>query len=146
MRDWLGGLSFTASLMVRSAIYAAIIIPIQVLQLGERHRRTAPRNVQCRFSGPASSIPPSSRLLMNLGFGITNIIGPRAFLNFVIGRYHSPVEENRFVLFVDIAGSTGLPSGSAASAFIAFSIARFVCLRLRWWIIAARCSIMSATR
>jgi adenylate cyclase len=47
-------------------------------------------------------------VLMNLGFGIANIIGPRAFLNFITGRYHSPVEENRFVLFVDIAGSTGL--------------------------------------
>ena len=45
---------------------------------------------------------------MNLVLAITNIIGPRAFLNFVTGRYHSPVEENRFVLFVDIAGSTGL--------------------------------------
>ena len=47
-------------------------------------------------------------VLVNLVFGIANIIGPRAFLNFITGRYHSPVEENRFVLFVDIAGSTGL--------------------------------------
>jgi adenylate cyclase len=47
-------------------------------------------------------------VLMNLGFGIANIIGPRAFLNFVSGRYHSHIEEDRFVLFVDIAGSTGL--------------------------------------
>ena len=45
---------------------------------------------------------------MNLLFGIANIIGPRAFLNFITGRYHSPIEESRFVLFVDIAGSTGL--------------------------------------
>ena len=45
---------------------------------------------------------------MNLGLAISNIIGPRALLNFVTGRYHSPVEEDRFVLFVDIAGSTGL--------------------------------------
>jgi adenylate cyclase len=45
---------------------------------------------------------------MNLGFGIANIIGPRSFLNFITGRYHPPVEEDRFVLFVDIAGSTGL--------------------------------------
>ncbi len=51
---------------------------------------------------------PVIAVLMNLGFGIANIIGPRAFLNFVSGRYHSPIEENRFVLFVDIAGSTGL--------------------------------------
>ena len=47
-------------------------------------------------------------VLVNLALGITNIIGPRTFLNFVTGRYHLPVEENRFVLFVDIAGSTGL--------------------------------------
>jgi len=46
--------------------------------------------------------------LANLVIGIANIIGPRAFRNFIIGRYHTPVEENRFVLFVDIAGSTGL--------------------------------------
>ena len=47
-------------------------------------------------------------VLANLIVGIANIIGPRAFLNFVTGRYHAPIEENRFVLFVDIAGSTGL--------------------------------------
>ena len=39
---------------------------------------------------------------------ITNLVGRRALLNFITGRYHAPVEENRFVLFVDIAGSTGL--------------------------------------
>ena len=58
MRGWLGGLSFTANLMVRSAIYAAIIVIIQWFQLGERDRRTAARNVQPELSGPASSIPP----------------------------------------------------------------------------------------
>src|SRR5258705_6702107 len=47
-------------------------------------------------------------VVMNLVIGITNIIGPRALRNFITGRYHAPVEENRFVLFVDIAGSTGL--------------------------------------
>ena len=35
MRAWLGDLSFTANLMVRSAIYAAIIVIIQLFQLGE---------------------------------------------------------------------------------------------------------------
>jgi adenylate cyclase len=46
--------------------------------------------------------------VINLFLGITNIIGPRTFLNFITGRYHKPADENRFVLFVDIAGSTGL--------------------------------------
>ena len=34
MRMWLGGLSFTANMAVRSAIYAAIIIPTQYFPLG----------------------------------------------------------------------------------------------------------------
>jgi adenylate cyclase len=45
---------------------------------------------------------------MNLLLAIGNLIGPRALSNFITGRYHVPVTENRFVLFVDIAGSTGL--------------------------------------
>ncbi len=36
MRVWLGGLSFTVNLMVRSAIYAAVIVVIQWFELGER--------------------------------------------------------------------------------------------------------------
>jgi adenylate cyclase len=34
MRMWLGGLSFTTNLVIRSSIYAAIIIPTQYFQLG----------------------------------------------------------------------------------------------------------------
>jgi adenylate cyclase len=107
MRNWLGGLSFTASLMVRSAIYAVFILIIQLSQPNEiiagLSLKTSSQNF---WSGVISSAVIA--VLMNLAFGIANIIGPRALLNFVTGRYHSPVEENRFVLFVDIAGSTGL--------------------------------------
>ena len=107
MRAWLGDLSFTANLMVRSAIYAAIIVVIQFFQSGEIAAGLPPETSgQSFWSGFIYSAVIS--VLMNLGFGIANIIGPRAFLNFIIGRYHTPVEENRFVLFVDIAGSTGL--------------------------------------
>ena len=107
MRRWLGSLNFTTNLMVRSAIYAAIIIAIQYSQSGEIIAGL-PRDIsgQNFWTGFISSA--AIAVLMNLGFGIANIIGPRAFLNFVSGRYHSPVEEDRFVLFVDIAGSTGL--------------------------------------
>ena len=34
LRDWLGSLSFTANLIVRSTIYAAILVPILFFQLG----------------------------------------------------------------------------------------------------------------
>jgi adenylate cyclase len=107
IRVWLGSLSFTANLIVRSAIYAAIIMVIQFFQSGEITAGLSLETSSQKFwSGFVYSAVIS--VLMNLGFGIANIIGPRALLNFIIGRYHTPVEENRFVLFVDIAGSTGL--------------------------------------
>jgi len=107
LRDWLGDLSFTANLFVRSAIYAALIMLIQIFQSGELIVGLPLDNSSQTFwFGFIYSALVS--VAMNLGFGIANIIGHRAFLNFVTGRYHSPVEENRFVLFVDIAGSTGL--------------------------------------
>jgi hypothetical protein len=85
-------------------------------------------------------------VLMNLAFGIANIIGPRAFLNFVTGRYHFPVEESRFVLSSTSRDRPGWLSGLEDSRFTVFSTVRFACSPLRWWIIAARFSIMSATR
>jgi adenylate cyclase len=107
MRAWLGSLSFTANLMVRSAIYAAIIVPILFFQLGEVIAGL-PRGPSHRAFWISITYSIVFSVLANLVIGIANIIGQRAFLNFITGRYHSPVEENRFVLFVDIAGSTGL--------------------------------------
>lgn len=107
LRLWLNGLSFTRSLLIRSAFYIVVIIVLQWLRLAEW------------IAGvPHSAFPPDFwstvayaaliSILANLLLSITNLIGPRAFLNFITGRYHQPTEEERFVLFVDIAGSTGL--------------------------------------
>jgi adenylate cyclase len=105
--DWLNRLSFLTNLIVRSAIYAAIIIGIQLLQPGERIAGL-PLQTSLGDFWWAFGYSAIVSVLINLGFSIANLIGPRAFMNFLTGRYHSPVEENRFVLFVDIAGSTGL--------------------------------------
>ena len=107
MRPWLGSLSFTVDLMVRTAIYAAVIVPIQFFQLGDIIAR-APPDPSHKVFWISIIYSVVFLVLANLVLGVANIIGPRAFLNFVTGRYHSPVEEDRFVLFVDIAGSTGL--------------------------------------
>jgi adenylate cyclase len=107
MRMWLGGLSFTANLAVRTAIYAAIIIPTQYFQLGAVIIGQ-PFIPSTKGFWIAMAFSVGFLVVINLVLGISNIIGPRAFLNFFLGRYHTPVEENRFVLFVDIAGSTGL--------------------------------------
>jgi adenylate cyclase len=107
MRPWLGSLSFTVDLMVRTAICAAVIVPTQFFQLGDIIAR-APPDPSHKVFWISIIYSVVFLIVANLVLGIANIIGPRAFLNFVTGRYHSPVEENRFVLFVDIAGSTGL--------------------------------------
>ena len=100
MRDWLGALSFTANLIVRSTIYAATIMTVQGFGLGEiiAGLSVDPSNQNFRSSFITAAV---ISVLMNLGVGIANIIGPRAFLNFITGRYHAPIEENRFVVGID---------------------------------------------
>jgi adenylate cyclase len=106
LRDWLGNLPFTANLIVRSAIYAAIIMALQLVRVGEIITGSPGGSTTDFWSGV--TIAAVISVLMNLAFAIANLIGARALMNFATGRYHSPVTENRFVLFVDIAGSTGL--------------------------------------
>ena len=107
IRDWFGSLSFSGSVLLRSALYAAVIIPIQYFELGSRLMGLPPDTSPQDF-WTATIYSAVFSVLMNLARGIGNLIGPRAFFNFVTGRYHAPVEESRFVLFVDITGSTGL--------------------------------------
>jgi len=119
LRDWLGSLPFSISLAVRTAFYAAVIIPVQYFDLGVLIAGRTPDPAQdvwtaIIFSGVFA-------LALNLLFAITNIIGPRAFFHLITGRYHKPVEESRFVLFVDIAGSTTL-----AERFGSLGIHRFL--------------------
>ena len=107
VQEWFSGLSFSVSLLLRSALYAAIIIPIQYFELGSR-LIGQPLDTSRQDFWTATIYSAAFSVLLNLARGIGNLIGPRAFFNFVTGRYHAPVEESRFVLFVDIAGSTGL--------------------------------------
>jgi hypothetical protein len=58
---------------------------------------------------------------------IIQLIGPNILGNLLIGRYYQPREEERIILSLDLAGSTGI-----AAAWQCF------------W--AARCTVMSATR
>ena len=107
MLGWFSGLSFTTNLIIRSAIYASVIMMLQWLQVGEA-LAGLPRATSSETFWYGSIYSAVISVLFNLVFGIANLIGGRTFLNFITGRYHTPVEENRFVLFVDIAGSTGL--------------------------------------
>ncbi len=119
LRDWLGSLPFTVSLAVRSAFYAAVIIPVQYFDLGVLIAGLTPDPNQDTWTPILFSAVFA--IALNLLFAITNIIGPRAFFHLITGRYHAPVEESRFVLFVDIAGSTTL-----AERFGSLGIHRFL--------------------
>lgn len=120
VRSWLSGLSFSANLLIKSLFYAVVILsvewfPIVDFLIGRRTELAA----TTFWSSLVYSIAVS--ILVNLAMAITNLVGGRALANFFTGRYHTPVEEERFVLFVDIAGSTTL-----AEKFGGIGIHRFL--------------------
>ena len=88
IRTWLTSLSFTANLIVRSAIYAAIIMVVQLLQLGELVAglplETSGKNFWFGFIYSAVLA-----VLGNLVFVTANLIGSRSLMNFITGRYHA---------------------------------------------------------
>jgi adenylate cyclase len=107
LRDWFSRFPFSIALAIRSAVYAVFIAVLQWIQPGELIAGLPfDSNTASFWHGFVYSAAVS--VLFNLGFAITNLVGARSLLYFLTGRYHMPVEENRFVLFVDISGSTGL--------------------------------------
>lgn len=107
VRSWLSGLSFSANVLIKSLFYAIVILSVQWFPIvdwliGRRSDLATDTFLSSLVYSVAISI------LVNLAMAITNLVGGRALANFFTGRYHAPVEEDRFVLFVDIAGSTTL--------------------------------------
>lgn len=106
-RSWMARLPFTATLVVRSAVYVTVIVLVHLAIMEARRRLGVVGGGVTDlidtivFSGAAS-------LAVNFVLQVSNLLGPRTLVNFFTGRYHEPSQENRFVLFVDIAGSTGL--------------------------------------
>ena len=88
MREWLAGRSFTGNVAVRSAVYAAIIVPTQFFQLGSivvgQHLALSLRSFWIAI---AYSIVCG--VMLNLAIAVVSVIGARTFLNFISGRYHS---------------------------------------------------------
>jgi adenylate cyclase len=107
VRRWLNTRSFTASILIKSAIYAIVILGLQWFPVAETLTGQVVDPAGKTFlSSLVYSVAVS--IVFNLVLALSNLIGMRVLVNFFTGRYHHPVEENRFVLFVDIAGSTGL--------------------------------------
>jgi adenylate cyclase len=105
-RLWLRSLPFGAAVAVRSLVYAAVIFPIQYYDLGVKVFGLKSIDTPKDF-WTATAYSIGVVVLFNLLLEISYFIGPRRFLHLVAGLYHAPREEERFVLFVDVAGSTG---------------------------------------
>ena len=52
------------------------------------------------------------------GLTLNRVIGPGVFRNFLLGRYHTPREEERALLFIDLAGSTTIAERIGATRFL----------------------------
>ena len=50
---------------------------------------------------------------------LNRLIGPGVFRNLLLGRYHSPKEEERAFLFIDLVGSTAIAERIGATRFLA---------------------------
>lgn len=107
VRNWLNDRSFSVALLIKSTVYAVVILSVQWFPIVDTITGR-PVDVADRTFWSSLVYSVAVSIAVNLALAISNLVGLRALLNFFTGRYHHPVEENRFVLFVDIAGSTGL--------------------------------------
>ncbi len=104
-RRWLRSLPLAVSLGLRVGIYSAVILTVQFGSLGH-HLIGVPVDPGERDFSAVLTYSVGIAVLMNVGLEIAILIGPRTLWRFLTGRYHHPREERRFVLFVDVAGST----------------------------------------
>jgi adenylate cyclase len=97
---------FLVTLTVKILVYGSIIA---LVNLGEPGTRLvglpiepgAPQIVAVIFSFVATAV-------FIFVIQISQIVGGRTLRDWVLGRYHHPRQEDRFFLFVDLAGSTAL--------------------------------------
>ncbi len=47
-------------------------------------------------------------ILFQIGIQVIRIIGGRTLINFVLGKYHRPIREDKIFMFLDLVGSTAL--------------------------------------
>jgi adenylate cyclase len=106
MREWIARLSFTSTLILRSVVYGLVIVLVHAVIMEVRHSFGIGSRHGAFLDVLIFSL--AAALAINFVMQVSNLLGPRTLISFFTGRYHEPLQENRFVLFVDIAGSTGL--------------------------------------
>jgi adenylate cyclase len=108
---------FLLTLIAKGLVYGSVIALVNVGDLDARLLGVAPTGPEGRavtwlslaFSGVVM-------LAFQFVLQISQIVGGRTLRDLVLGRYHRPRSEERFFLFVDIAGSTPLAERIGAAA------------------------------
>ena len=101
---------FLVTFGVKWLVYGAVITAVNVGSLGERLLGLG--RIDSPQAGLVAPLSVVFSFVVTFGFlfvvEVGNIVGWRTLRDIVLGRYHRPRSEERFFLFVDIAGSTAL--------------------------------------
>jgi adenylate cyclase len=97
------------TILVKALVYGTLVAAVELGDLGERLLRGAP------VSDPAQAALRPLSVVFSFVFTfvflfvlhVSRLVGGRTLRDVVLGRYHRPRIEHRFVLFVDVVGSTG---------------------------------------
>jgi len=97
---------FLVTLAVKVTVYGSVMALVNFFEPGTRLvgipiEPGSPQIVALIFSFVVTAV-------FIFVFQISQIVGGRTLRDWVLGRYHRPREEERFFLFVDLAGSTAL--------------------------------------
>ena len=97
---------FLVTLLVKGFIYGSLIAFVNLVEPGTRLLRVPLGVESLQLVSVVFSFAATWAFIFMLQ--ISQIIGGRTLRDWVLGRYHRPRREERFFLFVDIAGSTAL--------------------------------------
>jgi len=99
---------FLATLLIRTLIYTAIIVSALVSQFLVAPNEEMPLTQFLLVIEGDVIFSLVASLVFNFTFAVHELLGPKVMWNFLIGRYHRPIREERVFLFLDMVGSTRL--------------------------------------
>jgi adenylate cyclase len=97
---------FLVTLALKAAVYGSMIAVVNIYEPGTRLVGVPVGGGSSQIVGLIFSFLVTAVFIFVLQ--ISQIIGGRTLRDWVLGRYHRPRQEERFFLFVDLAGSTAL--------------------------------------
>src|SRR5215467_1355766 len=97
---------FLVTLLIKALIYGSIIAFVNIVEPGTRLVHVPLGTGPMQLVSIIFSFAVTGAVIFMLQ--ISQIVGGRTLRDWVMGRYHRPRREERFFLFIDIAGSTAL--------------------------------------